>query len=190
LRSSSPRHLDAIEARIARFEYELKQAGIDPADLSLPPTAVHTIFKLLAQVLTCALLAPLALIGTVLHYPAYRFAGYLSRRLARHEQDVVSTFKIISAMLLFPLTWIAVAIALWRLAGWPAGVAALVLTPLCGYVAVRFFEEIDRFFGGFVALALFVTRRRSFVRLLAERAAIHRDILALGDEAARFVKPV
>jgi hypothetical protein len=88
------------------------------------------------------------------------------------------------------LTWIAVSIALWRLAGWPAGVAALILTPLCGYVAVRFFEEIDRFFGGFVALALFVTRRRSFVRLLAERAAIHRDILALGDEAARFVKPV
>ena len=49
---------------------------------------------------------------------------------------------------------------------------------------MRFFEEIDRFFGSFVALALFVTRRRSFVRLLAERAAIRREILELGDEAA------
>jgi hypothetical protein len=183
-RSHSPRRIDAVEARIARFDYEMKQAGIDPADLSLPPTAAHTILKLLAQVVICVLLAPVAFFGTAVHYPAYRFAGYLSRRLARHEQDVLSTFKIISAMLLFPLTWVVVAIASWRLAGWWAGLAALILTPLCGYVAVRFFEEIDRFFGSFVALALFLTRRRSFVRLLAERTAIHREILALGEEAA------
>jgi 1-acyl-sn-glycerol-3-phosphate acyltransferase len=189
-RAHSPRRIDAIEARIARFEYEMKQAGIDPADLSLPPTAARTIFRLLAQVLTCAGLAPLALFGTAVHYPAYRFAGYLSRRLARHEQDVVSTFKILSAMLLFPLTWVGIAVVSWRLVGWFAGVAALIVTPFCGYVAVRFFEEIDSFFGSFVALALFVTRRRAFVRLLAERAAIRREILALGDETAPPIKAV
>ena len=183
-RGHSPRQLDAIEARIARFEYEMKQAGIDPSDLSLPPTAARTVFGLVAQILTCILLAPFALFGTFVHYPAYRFGGFLSRRLARREQDVLSTFKIISAMLFFPLTWIVVAVISWRLAGWLAGVSALIITPLCGYVAVRFFEEIDRFFGSFVALALFVTRRRSFVRLLAERAAIRREILALGNEAA------
>ena len=93
-------------------------------------------------------------------------------------------------MLFFPLTWIAVAVVSWRLAGWLAGVAAMIVTPLCGYVAVRFFEEIDRFFGSYVALALFVTRRRSFVRLLAERAAIHREILALRDEAAPLIETV
>lgn len=189
-RSRSPRRLDAIEARIVRFEYEMKQAGIDPADLSLPETAAHTIFGLLAQILTCVLLAPLALFGTIVHYPAYRLTGYLSRRFARHEQDVLSTFKIISSMLLFPLTWIVIAVVSWRLAGFWIGMAALVLTPLCGYIAVWFFEEIDRFFGSFVALRLFVTRRRSFVRLLAERAAIHREILALRDEAAPLVKAV
>jgi glycerol-3-phosphate O-acyltransferase / dihydroxyacetone phosphate acyltransferase len=189
-RSHSPGRLDGIEARIARFEFELKEAGIDPSDLSLPPTAAHTIFRLLAQVVTCVLLAPLALFGVAVHYPAYRLAGYLSRRLARHEQDVLSTFKIISAMLLFPLTWIIVAVISWRVAGWLGGVAVLILTPLCGYVAVRFFEEIDRFFGSFVALALFVTRRRSFVRLLAERAAIHREILALGSEAEPLIEAV
>src|SRR6267142_6127510 len=189
-RSHSPRRSDAIEARIVRFEYEMKQAGIDPADLSLPPTAAHTIFRLLAQIVSCALLAPLALSGTVVHYPAYRLTGYLSHRLARHEQDVLSTFKIISSMLLFPLTWIVIAAVSWRLAGWAASVAAMIVTPLCGYIAVRFVEEIDRFFGSFVALELFVTRRRSFVRLLAERAAIHREILALEDEAAPSVKAV
>ncbi|MDX6574175.1 MAG: glycerol-3-phosphate O-acyltransferase / dihydroxyacetone phosphate acyltransferase [Blastocatellia bacterium] len=189
-RSHSPGRLDGIEARIARFEFELKEAGIDPSDLSLPPTAANTIFRLLVQVITCVMLAPLALFGVAVHYPAYRLAGYLSRRLARHEQDVLSTFKIISAMLLFPLTWIVVAVISWRLAGWMSGVALMILTPLCGYVAVRFFEEIDRFFGSFVALALFVTRRRSFVRLLAERTAIHREILALGSEAEPLIEAV
>jgi hypothetical protein len=35
--------------------------------------------------------------------PAYRVVGFVSHRLGR-EQDVLSTFKIFSAMLLFPLT--------------------------------------------------------------------------------------
>src|SRR6202158_347271 len=183
-RARAPQRIASIESRIARFEHELKQAGVDPFELSLPPTAVHTIVKLIGQVVTCAVLAPFALLGALVHYPAYYLGGYLARHLARDEQDVVSTFKIISAMLLFPLTWIAATAVLWVVAGWPVGLAALLLIPLCGYVAIRFFEELDRFVGSFLALALFVTRRRSFVRLLAERAAIRREILALGDEAA------
>jgi hypothetical protein len=183
-RARSPHRIAAIETRISRFEQELKQAGVDPSELSLPPTATHTILKLIGQILTCAVLAPLALFGTLVHYPAYWLGGYLSRHLARDEQDVLSTFKIISAMLLFPLTWIAVTVLAWFLSGWFAAIAVALLTPLCGYVAIRFFEEFDSFIGSFLALTLFVTRRRSFVRLLAERAAIRREILALGDEAA------
>ena len=183
-RARAPHRIASIESRIARFEHELRQAGVDPFELSLPPTAVHTIVKLIGQVVTCAVLAPFALLGALVHYPAYYLGGYLARHLARDEQDVVSTFKIISAMLLFPLTWIAAAAILWVVAGWPVGLVALLLIPLCGYVAIRVFEELDRFVGSFLALALFVTRRRSFVRLLAERAAIRREILALGDEVA------
>jgi glycerol-3-phosphate O-acyltransferase/dihydroxyacetone phosphate acyltransferase len=183
-RSREPGRIDAIETRIARFEYELKQAGIDPSDLSLPPTAVHTLVRLLGKIVICALFAPFALFGTVVHYPAYRLGGYLSRRLAKHEQDVLSTFKIVSAMLFFPLTWIVAALILWRFAGWPIAVACLALSPVSGFVAIRFFEKMEEFAGSFLALALFVMRRRSFLRLLAERAAIRREILALGDEAA------
>ncbi len=183
-RSREPGRIDAIEARIARFEYELKQAGIDPSDLSLPPTAARTLFRLLGKIAVCVLFAPFALFGTVIHYPAYRLGGYLSRRLARDEQDVLSTFKIVSAMLFFPATWMVVALILWRFAGWPVALASLFMSPVSGFIAIRFFEKMEEFAGSFLALALFVVRRRSFLRLLAERAAIRRDILALGDEAA------
>ncbi len=182
LRQNSPARLDAIESRIALFEQELNQTGMDPSDLSLPPTATHSIVRLLAQIGSCLLLAPPAMLGAAVHYPAYKLAGYLSRRLGR-EQDVLSTFKIISAMLLFPLTWIIAAVIGWRAGGWLASIFLLLALPICGYLSVRFFEEIDRFFGSFMALAMFVMRRRFFVRLLAERAAIRREILALGEDA-------
>lgn len=182
LREQAPARLSAVETRIARFEQELDQAGMDPADLSLPPTAAHSVVRLLVQIGKCILLAPVALIGAAVHYPAYRLAGYLSRRLGR-EQDVLSTFKIISAMLLFPLIWIVAAVIGWKIGGWIAALVLLIFIPVCGYLTVRFLEEIDRFFGSFMALAMFVMRRRFFVRLLAERAAIRREIIALGEDA-------
>jgi hypothetical protein len=184
LRTRSPRRIEAVETRVNRFESELKQAGLDPLDLSLPKTAAQTMTRLILQLLTCVLLAPFALIGSVLHYPAYRLAGYLARTFSRGEADVVSTFKIIAALLLFPLTWGVLAFLAWKNAGWIAGISLLVILPLCGYVAIRFVEEMDRFSGSFQALMLFILQRRSFVRLLAERAAIRREILALRDETA------
>ena len=182
----APRRIDAIESRISVFEQELTQAGMDPSDLTLPPTAAHTIAGLAARVITCVAMAPFALFGAVIHYPAYRLAGYLSRRFVT-EQDVLSTFKIISAMLLFPLTWIVAAGLAAKLAGWVAAVIALVIVPACGYVAVRLFEEIDQFSGSLAALSMFLMRRRFFVKLLAERAAIRREILALGEDARESI---
>src|SRR5262249_12339476 len=158
-RTHAPRRIDAIEARIARFESELRSARLDPDDLSLPATAAETIFRLLAQIAACFLLTPCAIVGAVLNYPAYRLAGYLSRRLGR-DQDVLSTFKIFSAMLLFPLTWLMIALVIRSLAGWRAAALSAIAVSLCGYAAVRLFEEIDRFYGSFAALALFVLKRR------------------------------
>jgi hypothetical protein len=59
---------------------------------------------------------------------------------------------------------------------------ALLIIPISGYVAILFFEELDRFLGGLRALTFFLVRRRYFVRLLAERNAIRSEILALGSE--------
>lgn len=182
LRLRSPKRIDAIDVRVNRLHSELMQAGIDPFDLSLPSSATQTITWLIAQLAISTVLAPFAIVGALLHYPAYRLAGYLARTLARGEQDVVSTFKIIAALLFFPLTWILIALITWRFAGWLAAMGTLVMAPVCGYVAIRFAEEFDRLSGGFQALMLFLLRRRWFLRLLAERTAIRKEILALRDE--------
>jgi len=110
----------------------------------------------------------------------------LATRFSKNDDDMVSTVKIMSAMLLFPLTWIIAAVVGYALQGWLLALAALIVLPAAGYVAIRFFEGLDNFFGGVRALAFFLMRRRFFVRLMAERKAIRSEILALGEETANL----
>jgi len=182
LQDRAPDRLRRLEVRMIRFEEELIQAGVDPDELT-PPSSTIDVFRqvLTRSVLFLLMLAPAAL-GTFVHYPAYRLGGYLATKFSRDSEDVISTIKIISAMLLFPVTWLAVAVIFYLLFGWLAAVISLVGVPLCGYVAILFFEELDRSLGGLRALAFFLIRRRFFVRLLAERKAIRNEIIALGRE--------
>jgi glycerol-3-phosphate O-acyltransferase/dihydroxyacetone phosphate acyltransferase len=184
LRERAPERLRKLEVRMSRFEQELAQAGVDPDDLS-PPTSTLDVFRhLITRVLLFLVLILPATLGALVHYPAYRLGGYLATRFSRDDDDVTSTIKIISAMLLFPATWLLAAIVAYRVQGWKLLLAAIVVIPLAGYLAIRFFEGFDSFLGGLRALVFFLMRRRFFVRLLAERNAIRNEILALGKETA------
>lgn len=184
LRERAPARLEKLEVRMTRFEEALKQAGMDTKNLTAPSSKRQVLTHLLTRCILFLLLLGPATFGTLIHYPAYRIGGFLATRLYSDTEDVVSTIKIISAMLLFPLTWIVLTIITFKLAGWPLALLALVLMPVVGYVAIRFAEELDSFFGGLRALLFFLTKRRFFVRLIAERNAIRNEILALGDEVA------
>ena len=186
LRERAPERLRKLEVRMSRFEEELTQAGVDPDDLSPPTSTLDVFTHLITRVLLFLLLIVPAALGALVHYPAYRLGGYLATRFSKTEDDVISTVKIMSAMLLFPLTWLLAAAAGYQLEGWTVALVAVVLIPLAGYVAIRFFEGFDKFMGGLRALAFFLVRRRFFVRLLAERKAIRSEILALGEETANL----
>ena len=188
LQERAPERLRRLEVRMSRFEEELIQAGVDPDDLSPPKSTLDVFAHLLTRMVLFVVLIGPATVGFLVHYPAYRLGGYLATRISRDYDDVISTVKIISAMLLFPLTWLVLALAGYKLEGWTLALLALLLIPASGYLAILFFEGFDRFMGGLRALAFFLVRRRFFVRLLAERKAIRSEILALGEETAGFSK--
>jgi 1-acyl-sn-glycerol-3-phosphate acyltransferase len=186
-RTHSPERLELLEARIRRYEEALAQAGIeDPRQLTTATVSEYArAWTILSRVALFLLLSPAALAGVALHYLAYKLAGLLATKFASKYDDVLSTFKIAAALLLFPLTWLALAFVLYRFAGWWGVLTALVCGPLTGYIALRTREEFDRFRAGTRA-ALFFLRERTFFRsLLEERRAIRREILTLGDEAER-----
>jgi hypothetical protein len=186
LQEQAPERLRKLEVRMSRFEEELTQAGVDPDDLSPPTSTVDVFTHLISRIVFFLVLILPATLGALVHYPAYRLGGYLATRFSKSEDDVISTVKIMSAMLLFPVTWLVAAAAGYKFEGWTLALVALMLIPLAGYVAIKFFEGFDKFLGGLRALAFFLVRRRFFVRLLAERKAIRSEILALGEETANL----
>lgn len=188
LLEQSPERLRRLEARITRFEEQLRLAGVDPEDFSPPKSATAFLRYLLLRGLAFLLLLAPALVGIVVHFVAYRLGGFLSTRFSQNSEDVVSTIKIISAMLLFPLTWLVLGFVGFRFLGWPWGLATLLVLPVTGYAAIRFLEGLDTFLGGLRAVVFFLMRRRFFVRLLAERKAIKAEILTLGKEATLAIR--
>jgi 1-acyl-sn-glycerol-3-phosphate acyltransferase len=182
LQALQPERLQRLETRMIRFEEELHQAGVDSDELSPPGSTLKVFASIVRRSILFLLMLGPALLGTLAHYPAYKLGGYLATRISKDSEDVISTVKIISAMLLFPLTWIILAVLAYMYFGWVAAVLALVVIPSSGYVAIVFFEELDKSVAGVRVLTFFLRRRRFFVRLLAERNAIINEIIALGKE--------
>jgi len=180
----SPERLAALEARIYRYEEQLRQAGVSLEDMSAPaasPAAVLRYF--ITRVVPVLCWFPLALFGMLVHYPAYKLAGAVAVAVARRSDDIVSTIKLIAAMLLFPLTWGVLAGVFFYLVGWPGIVLALVVVPVSAYVALLFFERLDGFVGGARAIRFYLTRRWFFKELLVERKRLREEMIALGEEA-------
>ena len=60
----------------------------------------------------------------------------------------------------------------------------LVIVPILGYIALRFFEQLDGVIGRARALSWRIARRRAYARLLAQQRAIHDEIVQLDDAMA------
>src|SRR5262249_40431017 len=182
LREQTPDRLDATRARLLRYEAELAQAGLEPERLApggfaLGPVLRYTVRSLLLF----AVLAPAALVGTVVHYPAYRAARFAARRLA-DDDDVVATVKVLTSMLLFPLTWLALALAvgLGLHAGWLAALITFLGAPLAGFSALAFWERLAGLLAGAPALPPFPFHPRALPPPLDGPPRHHRPTLAPG----------
>jgi hypothetical protein len=87
-----------------------------------------------------------------------------------------------TAALLFPLTWGVLIAAAGLALGTGGALVAAVLGPASGYSALRARESLDLLVGRGRALFFAVARGPAIRRLVAERGAIHEEILQLGRE--------
>jgi len=182
LAARDPARLDALKARIARFEAERRQARLRIEHLTADALDLRQAPALLARSLPDLLWVPLGAVGILIHYPAYRLVGEIARLVARREEDVLATAKIIAALLLFPLTWLLTAWGMLRLWGPWAASAALVLVPLSGYAALLLAEGFDDIAGRARAWLSLVFSGRAVRRLLAERQSIRDEMVRVAEE--------
>lgn len=178
LRERAPGEVDRVVARVRAYEAELARVGL-PVD---HPATLERRFAIRWGARRLAALAVLlgpALVGIVSHYPAYRAIGWLAHRVAKRSIDLLATLKLIAGFLLFPLTWISLAIVAGLVGSGMWAVVALLVLPACGYAALRFGELlvdfVDRARGAFVL----ATRRDIGQYLVAERRAIREAIVDL-----------
>src|SRR5205814_10481847 len=169
LREHDPARLAHAQSQIERFEAELGAARLEPREL-VPPTFIGSV----KTIATLLILLPLAVAGAVIHYPIYRLIGLAVPRVGS-DDEMIATQKAVAGLVLYPLMWIALAALAWWRLDWRAAVAVLVGLPILGYVALRFFEQLDGVIGRARALTWRIARRRAYERLLAQQRAIHDE---------------
>jgi 1-acyl-sn-glycerol-3-phosphate acyltransferase len=121
----------ALTDRIAAGLVEATPHAVDwtPID-RVPPLAARAMMAL-----------PIA-VGVLLNWLPYQMPGWVSRALTR-TPDEPATYKILTALVAFPLVWIAEATAAAAAAGPWAGVATAIVAPATGWAALRFQDRLE-----------------------------------------------
>ncbi len=177
LAGRDPAWLARLQERIARFEAERRAAGLSLEHLTPQGLAPRAIAGLFLRNLAALLMLPLAAAGLLLHYPLYRFVGWLARRIARSNEDLLATSKIGLSMVVFPFLWVAIALAAARLFGAGAAALALVSLPISGWAALVAAESLDQVIGRARALLDLFFSGVGIRRLLARRQGIREEFL-------------
>ncbi|HSK73033.1 MAG TPA: lysophospholipid acyltransferase family protein [Pyrinomonadaceae bacterium] len=169
---------EEIKKRVSAYEAKLREFNIEAENLSLSKHSFWFVFwHFLARMYLILLFLPVIIIGTILHFPAYQLCKILAYFYTKHGvDDIVSTVKILAAMLFMPLTWIVLAVALYFVWNWQIALLSIPFSILSGYVALRSLEELEDLRGWFRAVRLFYLKRETFLQLLIERRALHQAL--------------
>ena len=167
-----------LEKRLAEYDKKLQQLGIDPEHLALPHYSRWVAIKyLLNKFWYLILLSPLTIAGAILHFPAYQLTKIPVYLYARNElRDMASTIKILAGIVFMPLTWLILAGILDYYFGWKFALLSIPISFLCGYVALRTFEELEEMRGWINAAWLFISKREKFLRLLVENRNLYDEL--------------
>jgi glycerol-3-phosphate O-acyltransferase/dihydroxyacetone phosphate acyltransferase len=177
-RERMPVELATVESHIAQFESELRESGLLPHDLD--HMARRSVQPSATWILSWSVLLPLAIAGTILHYPLYRLIAFLGVKLAHGEEELIATIKLIAGLVFFPLLWIALALIVGRWEGARWAIVTLIAAPLSAYAALRLSEHFDRFIGR--ARAVSGAMSGSVESLLSRRRAIRSEMLTIAAE--------
>ena len=178
LEKNDPQKMLALNAKLTRYENNLKASGVTTESLSILQHPTWYVFRyLVLRVIFLIVFAPLAVLGAIIHSPAYFFSNLLGRIFKTHDTDVAgSSSTIIAGLGLMPLTWLLVAFILLYLYGWQIALISIPITILCGYVALRSSETLIDMSVWLKSVWLLFRQRALFLRLLVQRESLQKDI--------------
>jgi len=178
LGQNEPEKMRRLNEKITAYENDLKTSGVTAESLSVLQHPTWYVFRyLILRLFLLILLSPLAIIGAIIHSPAYLFSNFIGLMFKTHGADAAgSTYKIVAAMVFMPLTWLITALVVLYFFGWQIALASIPLTILCGYIALRSSETLIDMTVWLKSAWLLFRQRALFLRLLVERETLQKEI--------------
>lgn len=178
-----PDRVNEVAAALRRYDRLLEVAGLrDEQVAATYPRAVVTRYVTRTMAMLVVRL-PLAIIGTILNWAPYRLVGRIAARSAP-SPDTRATYKLFSAVFLFPTFWIGEAAAALFVGGPWAAWATAVGAPLTGYAALRFHECRRELLAEARAYLLLRSSRRGISEIVIRR---HHLVALVGELARRYL---
>ena len=140
LRREDPARAEGLAREVSRYEHVLATRGLTAEDARVVVDAGDLAPRTRTTV-ALALAAPVALAGVLLNLVPYSMIDAIARWATR-TPDQPATYKVLGALVFFPLAWAVQAALLGRWAGGLAAALAAVAAPLSGYAALRWIERV------------------------------------------------
>jgi len=131
--------LQLLTADVENYQARLDLLGLKDHQLRQPVKVSHAFRKIILRSILLIVLLPLAIPGAILHLPIGWIAAAVGERFS-YEMDDVATLKVLSTILLLPLLYFAVSIAVGVQFGIWWGIALLVALPFSFRASVRLVE--------------------------------------------------
>ncbi len=127
--------VEQLRRAIENYQMKLDMLGVTDADVVGSKSRSNRKSRLFFNVLV---LAPLALLGSLVHGPIAFIGSVVGRRLARGDWTEIATYKLITVMISTLLVYTAIAITAWIKFGFFYALSLLVLLSLSGWATVVF----------------------------------------------------
>jgi 1-acyl-sn-glycerol-3-phosphate acyltransferase len=178
LGQNEPEKMQQLKDKIADYEEDLKTSGVTAESLSVLQHPTWYVFRyLILRVVILLILSPLAIIGAIVHSPAFVFSNLIGQMFKTHGADAAgSTYKILASMIFMPLTWLITGLIIWWFWSWQIALISIPVTILCGYIALRSSETLIDMTIWLKSAWLLFRQRALFLRLLFERETLQREI--------------
>lgn len=178
LEDGEGREDESVTAQVSEFKKKLRQLGLEPENLSLSSEPVGFVLRtFVLRLLVLMMMLPISLIGSLIHFPAYQVSKLLADRYTHHGvDDIISSVKIISGIVLMPITWVLAAFGVYYWTGSAYSLFVIPVSFLFGYVALRSWEEYAELRGWLRASWVFYTKRKLFLELLSERRKLAESL--------------
>ncbi len=182
LMQQDPDRINLLQARVDAVYDECEALGLDPIHLDTKDFKTLNILRFATKyAIILSLLGPLAVFGALIHLAPYLVIDHLAKRMAKGEEDMLSTLKLLGAMMFFPATWLVVAGAMWPVLGWLGALVVLCAAPVCGLAAQFLLERGATVGVATRALWIVMFQKGAYKRLVAEQRTIRAELIALAE---------